>query len=148
MKWAPARWYLWPLAKRRKGPQRHAKKKKVSAKAPETATPGQWAVDQAYRLCGDGDEEQYIKKAKVLEDKLAPTLTSAVELLNTGFFECPAGFCIAHSANEEAYYVLYAKGKMLDSQEYLGIAGGVRDAGEDGDLQDTEDEDEPKPSSK
>lgn len=69
-----------------------------------------WHIDQTIWLGLEGDEENFIDKARLLATDTIVSIGAAVEGLNRGTLKCSEDFCIAYSMSNRGYYLLYRRG--------------------------------------
>lgn len=80
-----------------------------------------WCEANSLDICSEGEEHVFKGKAVLLSTAQAPTTIAAMEKLNSGFIDCPDGFCIVHSMTRGRYILLWAEGMQRTAMQSLGM---------------------------
>lgn len=80
-----------------------------------------WCEANSLDICSEGEEHIFKGKAALLSTAQAPTTMAAMEKLNSGFIDCPDGFCIVHSMTRGRYILLWAEGMQRPAMQSLGM---------------------------
>jgi len=91
----------------------------ASSNAQGAKEPLLWSTDQTILLHGDVDREGVLGQAKVLDEGLVCSVTSAAELLNGGAFECAEGYCVVYSASSGGYYLMYRRDSKESAAQFI-----------------------------
>jgi len=90
--------------------------------APAPVGGGQWSVEFAYELGGEGIEATFQGRVLVL-DREHRSVATTVDALSAGTITMDAGFCVVFSGSRQAYYLLWRSDKEAEAFASLGLPG-------------------------
>lgn len=80
-----------------------------------------WSTAQVVALGPPGNEQTFEGRAGLLDRSLYPSVSAAVEALNSGTIQVDIGYCVVFSASQQTYYLLYHSSKEEQALNAVGI---------------------------
>jgi len=109
----------WQRTAQEKEQQLEDEKARRASLVAMTKSIGVWNL-QCTRSLGSS-VDAFGNRFQLLDEDTFPSVSYAVEALNTGVIDCPAGFCIVFSKKQDSYFLVYRQDKAKDALAELGI---------------------------
>jgi len=106
------------------GQQAHAMEQHPGCANVQVCELPQWDVTQSIWMGKEGEEDRFLEKAQLhrLPKDTFVSVCQAVDGLNRGIEKCPEGVCIAYSAPNQGYFLLYRLDQREQAKELLQLS--------------------------